>query len=333
MHDPSYIKRVVKRIDYVGLGLLAMGLASLQAVLDQGQLKDWFNSRFITVLSMAAVVALALFIFNELYTRDPLVHLRIFKKRSYATGCSIIFTAFLAFFGSVVLLPLYVQRLMGYTAFLAGLVMGPGALASIFFLPIVGRLTRKVDARYLLGVGFAAQLWALHLMSHFNLEVGFWYVIFARVVQGAGLGFFFVPLATATFLEIDNREMGNATALYSLLRNLGSSFGTAIVTTILARRAQFHQYRLVEHLTPSNPLLQHAYQHLKIVMPSPVHRLGLIYRETLRQAIVMAYNDAFFFCFMLFVALLGTLFILKKTNIKQVARPRPVGALSPQENG
>ncbi len=312
--DPSYIKRKIQRIDYIGLSLLAIGLASLQAVLDQGQLKDWFSSRFITNLTMISIVALVLFIFNELYAQDPLVHLKIFKKRSYATGCTIIFTAFLAFFGSVVLLPLYVQRLMGYTAFLAGLVMGPGALASVFFLPIVGRLTRKVDARYLLGIGFVAQLWALHIMSRFNLDAGFWNFVFPRIIQGAGLGFFFVPLATATFLEIDKREMGNATALYSLLRNLGASFGTAIVTTVLARRAQFHQYRLVEHLIPSNPMLQQAYRGLQVFVPSPVHRLGLIYRETLRQSAVMAYDDAFFFCFTLFVILLGTLFVLKKTT-------------------
>ena len=250
VHDPSYIRRMLKKIDYVGLSLLAIGLASLQTVLDQGQLKDWFGSRLITFLSIVSVVALVSFVFNELSVKEPLVHLRIFKKRSYATGSAIIFTAFLAFFGSVVILPLYVQRLMGYTAFLAGLVMGPGTLASIVFLPIVGKLTRKVDARYLLGIGFAGQIWALHLMSHFNLELGFWDIVLPRVIQGASLGFFFVPLATATFLEIDNEEMGNATALYNLLRNLGASFGTAIVTTILARRVQFHHYRLVEHLTP-----------------------------------------------------------------------------------
>ncbi len=314
IYDPSYIKRKISRIDFTGLGLLAIGLASLQTVLDQGQLKDWFESRFISALAVVAAGTLVLFIFNELYTRDPLVHLRIFRKRSYATGSLIIFTAFLSFFGSVVLLPLYVQHLMGYTAFLAGLVMGPGALASIFFLPMVGRLTQKVDARYLLGIGFIAQLWALHLMSHFNLEIGFWDAVLPRVIQGAGLGFFFVPLATAAFMEIEKEEMGNATALYNLLRNLGSSFGTAIVTTILARRAQFHQYRLVEHLTPSNPLLQHVRQRLSTVFSSNTHQLGLLYRETIRQATVMAYDDAFFFCFLLFLGLLGTLFILKKTT-------------------
>ena len=314
VHDPSYIKRLVKKVDYMGLGLLAIGLASLQTVLDQGQLKDWFGSRFITTLSIIAAVALVFFILNELTARDPLVHLRVFKKRSYATGSAIIFISFLGFFGSVVLLPLYVQRLMGYTAFLAGLVMGPGALASIFFLPMVGRLTRKVDARYLLGIGFSGQIWSLYLMSHFNLDVGFWDVVLPRVIQGASLGFFFVPLATATFLEIGNEEMGNATALYNLLRNLGASFGTAIVTTILARRVQFHQYRLVEHLTPSNPLLQQAYQRMQMILPSELHRLGLIYRATIKQAMVMAYDDAFFFCLTLFIFLIGTLFILKKTT-------------------
>jgi len=175
--DPAYIKRKIKKIDYWGLCFLSIGLASLQTVLDKGHL-------------------LVLFVINEIRTKQPLVQLRIFKKRSYAIGCTIIFLGFFAFFGSVVLLPLYVQKLMGYTAFLAGLVMGPGAIASIFFLPLVGRLTKFIDARYLLAIGFMGQLLALYLMSHFTLQIGFWQIIWPRLIQGASLAFFFVPRAS-----------------------------------------------------------------------------------------------------------------------------------------
>lgn len=255
-----------------------------------------------------------MFVINELKNKEPLVKLSIFKKRSYATGCAIIFLGFLAFFGSVVLLPLYMQKLMGYTAFLAGLVMGPGALASIFVLPLVGKMTQRVDARWLLGIGFGGQLWALYLMSHFSLNLGFWQIVLPRVIQGIGIGFFFVPLATVTFMEIKKEEMGNATAIYNLLRNLGGSFGTAIVITILTRRIQFHQNRLIEHLTPTDISLQQAYTHLKMISPSHLPRLGIIYKWLLRQTSMMAYNDAFFFCFMLFVILLFSLLILKKTS-------------------
>lgn len=312
--DPAYIKRKIKKIDYWGLCFLSIGLASLQTVLDKGHLKDWFSSRFIVVLSVISFSLLVLFVINEIRTKQPLVQLRIFKKRSYAIGCTIIFLGFFAFFGSVVLLPLYVQKLMGYTAFLAGLVMGPGAIASIFFLPLVGRLTKFIDARYLLAIGFMGQLLALYLMSHFTLQIGFWQIIWPRLIQGAGLAFFFVPLATVAFMEVKKQEMGNATAIYNLLRNLGASFGTAIVTTILSRRAQFHQNRLIEHLSPTDIPFQQSYEQLRHYFPSDFHALGGIYRELLHQTNMLAFNDAFFFCFFLFLILLPSLIILKKAK-------------------
>ncbi|MDY6863777.1 MAG: MFS transporter, partial [Thermodesulfobacteriota bacterium] len=261
-----------------------------------------------------SATALVSFVINETMTKEPIVNLRVFKDRSFSIGCLTQFTGFFAFFGSVVLLTLYVQRLMGYTAFLAGVVFGPAAVINLLIFPIVGRLIRFVDARYLLSFGILGNALALYLMAHFNLEVGFWNIVWLRVIQAVGLAFFFVPLATVTFIEIKKEEIGNATAVYNLLRNLGASFGTSVVATILSRRAQFHQSRLTEHLTPSDLSFQQYYEGLRHILPSGFHTIGAIYNELLRQALMMAFNDAFFFCGVLFILLLSSLIVLKKAK-------------------
>jgi len=200
---------------------------------------------------------LILFLITELRSPNPVVDLRVFRDRSFAIGNLIMFAGFFCLFGSIVLLPLYLQNLMGYTSFWAGLVLGPGGIAAFFIMPLAGLLMKKkVNPRLLLAAGLSTSACALWLMSGFNLDASFRAVALPRIIQGFGLGLFFVPLSAATFSGIPNEETGNASGIFNLLRNLGGSFGVAFCTTVLARRTQLHQTFLAEHVTPYNPSFQ-----------------------------------------------------------------------------
>lgn len=320
VHDPPYIKRGKVYIDKWGLFLLTVGLGSLQIVLDKGEREDWFNSHFILYLSIIAAVALVLFVIIELRVRHPVVDLRVFKDSAFATGNFIMYTGFFCLFGSIVLLPVYLQKLMGYTAFWAGLVLGPGGIASFLIMPVAGAMMKKgVSPRSLLAAGLGFLAYSLWLMSKFNLQADFMAVSWPRVVQGLGMGLFFVPLAAATFANVPKEKMGNASGIFNLVRNLGGSFGVAFSTTVLSQRSQFHQSFLVEHITPYNKVFQEQFaavlNWLKVHDPNvatPVKALALFYGEVLRQASMLAFNDVFWL-FAWFTALLIPLtLILKK---------------------
>ena len=168
------------------------------------------------------------------------------------------FFAFFNLFGSIVLLPIFLQTLMGYTATLAGVVLGPGGIATLIAMPVAGMLVTKMNPKILLGSGIIIAAYSTHLMSLFNLNADFNTIIWPRVVLGVGMGFLFIPLTTMTMANVKKEDMANASAIYNLLRNLGGSFGVAFITTMIARRAQFHQVRIVEHLTPFDAAYQAA---------------------------------------------------------------------------
>jgi len=299
--DPEYIHRRCIKIDVWGLFFLAVGLGCLQVVLDKGPRDDWFSSNFIRSFSLLSAVALIFFLAAELRSQHPVVDLRVFKNQSFAVGNLIMFSGFFCLFGSIVLLPLYLQTLMGYTAFWAGLVLGPGGIAAFFIMPAAGLLMKKrVNPSLLLAVGLAVSAYALWLMSGFNLEAGFAEVAFPRIIQGFGLGLFFVPLSAATFAGIRKEDTGNASGIFNLLRNLGGSFGIAMSTTILLRRAQLHQNFLVERISAYSPIYRQYFdqfrQWLKLHHPqlaAPHAATAAIYQMLLRQAKMMAFNDAF----------------------------------------
>ncbi len=321
IEDPPYIRNAERRrIDVWGLLLLTVGLGSLQIVLDKGQRDDWFQSDFIVYMTITAVVSLVAFIVVEFRTKNPVVNLRVFRHRSFTAGCAIMFIGFLALFGTLVLLPLYVQNLMGYNATLAGLVLGPGGFAAFLIMPLAGMLMRKgVSPRILLAIGLALMATGMWMMSDFNLKASFLIIAIPRAVLGFGLGLYFVPLAAATFVGIKKEEMGNASGLFNLLRNLGASFGVALSATMLARRTQVHQSFLSEYVTPYGHAFQAYYQKLVAWLgtqdPSLTFRNGpldLIYREVMMQARMLAFNDCFWILAW-FVALLLPLTILFKS--------------------
>src|SRR4030042_537238 len=200
--DPPYMQRMKMKIDYWGLALLALGLGCLQIVLDKGQREDWFSSSFIVWMSIVSATSLILFVIMELFAENPVVNLKTFKNISFGIGHLVMFFAFFNLFASIVLLPIYLQTLMGYTAFLAGLVLGPGGISTIFSLLIAGRLVPKVNTKGLLAFGIIICAYATYLMAQFNLQAGFAIVIWPRLVLGIGMGFLFIPLTTLTFATI-----------------------------------------------------------------------------------------------------------------------------------
>jgi MFS transporter, DHA2 family, multidrug resistance protein len=325
--DPPYHERRVagEKIDYLGLILLCVGLASLQIVLDKGQMEDWFNSNFIRVLSVISIFSLVLLVFWELGHDQPIMNLRVFKDRSFATGNIVMFLAFFAFFGSIVLLPLFLQTLLGYTAYLSGWVLGPGGAIALLALPIIGKMTEKVDARILLGVGLLVSAYSVYYMAGFNLQVDFYSTVMSRILQGIGMPFIFVSCSFLAMAYVRRVEMNNASAIFNLLRNLGGSFGVAFVTTLVARRTQFHQHRLVENLTPFDPGYMFRLQDLQAYLNSVYGSFsestnlaqGVVYQSLQRQAAAMAFIDAFYAEAIIFLMLIALLWIIKKPPMGQ----------------
>jgi DHA2 family multidrug resistance protein len=320
--DPPYMKQARMKIDYWGLALLALGLGCLQIVLDKGQQENWFSSSFIVWLSIISVLSMISFVINEFYAKHPIVNLRAFKNVSFSTGNIVMFLGFFNLFASIVLLPIYLQTLMGYTSFLAGFVLGPGGIATLIALPLAGSLVNKINPKALLSFGIVVNAYATYLMSNFNLEADFSTVIWPRIVLGVGMGFFFIPLTTMTMSGIRKEDMGNASAIYNLLRNLGGSFGVAFVTTVLSRRVQFHQNRLVENLTPFDRTYQifsergAQFFHYRGMGNSLSDQgaLGTMYRELLRQASMLSFNDAFRIVSIIMICVLPLVLFMKRAK-------------------
>ena len=320
--DPPYMKKMKMKIDYWGLAFLAIGLGCLQIVLDKGQTEDWFSSNLITWLTIISVSSLILFIIIEFFAEHPIVNLKTFRNLSFSTGSAVMFFAFFNLFGSIVLLPIYLQTLMGYNATLAGMVLGPGGIATLIAMPIAGRLVTKMNPKILLGSGIIIAAYSTHLMSLFNLSADFNTIIWPRIVLGVGMGFLFIPLTTMTMSSVRKEDMANASGIYNLLRNLGGSFGVAFVTTMIARRAQFHQVRLVEHLTPFDSSYQTATANASHLLQSKGMSaaasqqggLSAIYGQFLRQASMLSFNDVFYLLSIFLILVLPLVFLMEKSK-------------------
>ena len=321
--DPSYVRQKGIKIDYFGLLFLSAGLGCLQVMLDKGERADWFSTGYIVALAAIAVISLALFIVNELFVSHPIVNLRTFKDMTFTSGNLVMFFAFFNLFGSIVLLPIFVQKMMGYNATLAGLVLGPGGLATLIAMLISGRFVTKINPKALLAFGIITGAYATHLMSQFNLNADFFTILWPRMVLGAGMGFLFIPLTTMTLGRIEVQDMGNATAIFNLLRNLGGSIGVAFVTTMLARGAQTRQAALVGHLTPFDRNYQIAQGHTLSAMKysgyfgqalSRQAASATLYQELIRQANMLAYNSAFRQLSIFMILILPLVFFMKKAK-------------------
>jgi DHA2 family multidrug resistance protein len=233
--DPAYLKRVAGNIDYWGMGLLVVGIGSLQYVLDKGQQDDWFANTVIATLAVMAAIALIALIVQQLVSKSPIIDLRLFKDRSYAVGVFLMTVLGFVLYGSLVLLPIMLQTLFGFSSYQAGMAMMPRGVGSLLMMPTVGYLTGHVDARKLLiaglGIGGVTLLW----LGQIDLNAGYWEIFWPQFIQGAGLALLFVPLTTVSMATIAQERMGYATSMFNLMRNIGGSVGIAITATILQR--------------------------------------------------------------------------------------------------
>ncbi len=303
VEDPPYVTREVKerkggiKIDYIGLSLIALGLGALQIVLDKGQRLDWLQSHFIATLTIIGVLAVAAFIVWELRTEHPVIDLRLFKDRTFAISTTMMFTLGMVLFGTTVLLPQYVQELMGYTAQQAGMVLTPGGFAMMVTMPIVGALISRVDGRWLIAIGFVITGLAMLHMTGIYPGVDFRTAMFYRIYQSMGLAFLFIPITTMAYTGMRQDQNNDISAVMNFARNIGGSLGISMVTTMLARLSQFHQTTLMTRVTPFNSTLHSQLtglgHQLFLSGSSNINNraMGMIYGRILRTASAQAYID------------------------------------------
>lgn len=307
------------RIDYFGFGLVAIGFGALQVVLDKGQREDWFGSQLIVWFTVVSVSALAVMILWELWRKDPIVDLNLFKNVNFATSNIVMFAMGFILFGTTQLLPQFTQTLLGYTATLAGEVISPGGFVVLAMMPLVGRLLGKVQPRWLIMIGLIIEVIALLELSTFSLNVTYAKLAWARAIQAAGLAFLFVPISTVSYSGLPPRKTNNASAIINLSRNLGGSFGISIAQTWLARRTQFHQSFLVAHLTPGNPIYDQrlaamAKQFMGSAADSTQLATAVLFSNVQRQATMLAYIDIFHWMAVAAACAIPLVFLLR--NIK-----------------
>jgi DHA2 family multidrug resistance protein len=309
-------------IDFVGLGLLAAGLGALQIMLDKGQREDWFESNFIIMLFLIAVFCLVGSVVRSLRQRNPVVDFRMLKERNFALSNLTMFVLGFVLYGSTMLLPLFLQQLMGYTAMQSGMTMSPGGVVVMVLMPIVGLLLGKFQARWLVVFGLAMGALSLFDMARFNLQIDFWTAMMSRVILGIGLAFLFVPINTAAFYFVPADKTSNATGLINLARNIGGSCGIAFATTLLERRAQYHQSVLVEHVTPYNDtyreMIQSAtgmlMQQGQNIVTATKQAQALVYGMVQREAAMLSFLDNFWIMGVIFLAAIPLMFLMKKTR-------------------
>ena len=321
--DPPHAARKrgsAKQIDYIGLGLLSVGLGFAQVVLDKGQRDDWFGSHFIVWSTAAAVAGLIGMVIWELHVTNPVVELRLLKERNFAVATFMMYTLGFVLYGTTVLLPILLQTLMGYTAKQSGLVIFPGGVATLCALPLVGRLLAKFEARWMVVFGMLILSTGLIEMSHMTLDVSMRTPIWDWAVSRFGVAFLFVPVNVMAFFYVPRHETNQATGLINLARNIGGSMGISFVTTMLERRAQFHQNILASHTAAGNPRYQAAIQHLSRMFAmhglhgaTATHQAQtVIYGNVQRQAMMLSFVDNFWLMAMICLAVIPLLFLMKK---------------------
>jgi MFS transporter, DHA2 family, multidrug resistance protein len=330
VEDPAYIKDARPgKFDGIGLGLLAVWLGCLQIILDKGQEDDWFGATWIRWATAILIISFVAFLMRQFRHDKPLVDLRVFRHRNFAIGCVLIALFGAAIYGLVTLLPLFYQELLGYTALAAGWAVSPRGVGAILAMPMIGYLTARIDNRYLIAFGFSlfgiTSLW----FSRINLSIGQWSFLWAITLSGFASGCVFVPLSTTTMAFLKNEEIGNASGLYNLLRNIGGSIGISIVNTIVARHAQLHRNALAASLASGRVEVQGAVagiqQYLGAQGASPTlatqQAYGLLERTLTAQSRLWAYVDDFRYMALVCFLCVPIVFALKKS----VGR-RPAGA-------
>jgi DHA2 family multidrug resistance protein len=321
--DPPHLIALKKRsgpIDGVGLGLIAVGLGALEYVLDKGQEDDWFHSSTICIFLAIALTALTVFVIWEWQQEHPVLEVKLFKNGNFVVANLMMMVLGITLYGSTVLLPQYVQIWMGYSAQDGGMVLSPGGFLIILLLPFVGRFLGKIDARYFIAFGFfILSMACLHMSHSLYPEIDFKTAVLLRAYQAAGLAFLFVPINTIVYSGVPPSKNNQVSGIVNLFRNMGGDLGIAFVTTMIARRSQYHQSRLVEHVVNGGRLdarmagIAQTLQTHGIAPPTAVKMaLGRIYGDVIRQAQTMAYDDVLFVFFIFTLIMVPSVMLTRK---------------------
>jgi DHA2 family multidrug resistance protein len=329
LFDSPFLKKP-RRVDAAGLVLMVVGFGALQLMVDQGEQHEWFDSPYIVMMAIVGVIGLTAFLARELSTAEPILDLTVFRDRNFSVGALIIALVGLGFNSSMLLVALYTQKMLGYDAWTSGLVLAPGGLGTMIALMFSGRLVSRMDQRLMLLFGCGLNALALVMMSSLSLGMDYWSLAVPRFLQGFAQGFIFVPLQTLALATIRLDRLSNATAAYNVVRNVGGSMGVAFMTTLLARRAQYHQATLAGHVTQWSPetaaRLQQWTSHFTEqgadAFTAARRATGMLYREMIEQAQVLSYADQFWLLALVFMAVLPLLPLLRRVRAEENERAR-----------
>jgi DHA2 family multidrug resistance protein len=302
VEDPPYLRKAFKgAIDYLGFGLMALWLGTLQLVLDKGQEADWFAAPWICLTAVISMLALVLFIIRELTEHDPIVQLRIFADRNFAVGTLITCVYGFVLYAATAMLPLYLQTMMGYSALQSGLSVSPRGMGAMASMIMVGVMVRYIDGRWLMAFGFGLLGLSTWMLGHISLEIGMSSVIVPNIFNGFAMGFIFVPLTTMTLSRLRKQDIGNGSGIYNLMRSIGGSIGIATMMAMLVRGGQVHQNTLAGDAGLGSPVAGMMARGLRARlfsqgadMVTAQHKaLGALYRSVQQQSALLAYADNF----------------------------------------
>ncbi len=330
VHDPSYLRRGVSRIDWTGIALLSIALTTMQIVLERGQENNWFDSPWIVTMTVLTIASAAALFFWEMRVEHPVVDFRVLTNRPLWVSSLISLVFGLGLFGTTFILPQFTQELLGYTALDSGLVLAPRAVALFLCLPLVGWLYKHVNEKLLVLGGLCVVFWSVLDLSRLSLNYSFWNLVPTLVLMGIGMPFCFVTLSTVALSTIERSRMTEATSLFTLTRRVGGNIGYALIATIIARQQQVHHVQLAAHVSDTNPLFVTAYQQATGVLTAhganpaqaPQLAMGIVDRILNGQARMMAYNDASLVLAVLFLLTIPLVFLLPSRRSRRRAAAR-----------
>jgi DHA2 family multidrug resistance protein len=318
VHDPAYVRRGIKRIDWWGLGYLVIGVSCIQIMLDKGERLDWFNSETINLLTAIGVLGVILFIVQELWTAEPVVDLRVLNNRTFAVGTVFTTIVMFAMYGTYVLIPLYCQQIAGYTPLIAGFVLSIQSFGTLASIMLAGRLFNLIDARIMVAVGCLIAGFGTWSMAHFNAQIDFWNIALPGLYRGIGSGLIFIPMTTLSLSAVSKEEMATASGLFNMVRTIGGSIGIAILVAMVSSHSQMHQTYLAQqadvfHLSAWSRAYPAAAGEIRgLTRHGAAPLLGMVYQEVQRQAAVLAFVDDFRLIAYIFFFLTPLAFVMRK---------------------
>jgi DHA2 family multidrug resistance protein len=318
VHDPPYVLRGIRKIDWWGLLYLVIGVSCIQIMLDKGERLDWFSSELINTLLVAGSIGVILFIVQELRTAEPIVDLRVLNNRTFAVGTVFTTIVMFAMYGTYVLIPLFCQQIAGYTPLIAGFVLSIQSFGTFASIMLAGRLFNKIDARIMVAIGCMIGGYGTWSMAHFNADIDFWNIALPGLYRGIGSGLIFIPMTTMSLSAVSKEEMATASGLFNMVRTIGGSIGIAILVAMVSSHSQIHQTYLSQQVDPfrfgiwSRSFPAASGQISGFMRHGPEPFLGMVYQEVQRQAVVLAFVDDFRLIAYIFFFLTPLAFVMRK---------------------